>query len=70
MCTYTQTSGASITVIASEKTWIEDEAIQQLKTTAELKGMKRVVGLPDLHPPVGGRQLAQRLCLNPGYIHI
>lgn len=53
MCTYTQTSGASVTVIASEKTWIEDEAIQQLKTTAELNGMKRVVGLPDLHPGRG-----------------
>jgi release factor H-coupled RctB family protein len=46
-------SGATVTVIASEKTWIEDEAIQQLKTTAELKGMKRVVGLPDLHPGRG-----------------
>jgi release factor H-coupled RctB family protein len=53
MCTYTQTSGATVTVIASEKTWIEDEAIQQLKTTAALKGMKKVVGLPDLHPGRG-----------------
>lgn len=53
MCTYTQTSGATVTVIASEKTWIEDEAIQQLKTAAELKGMRKVVGLPDLHPGRG-----------------
>jgi release factor H-coupled RctB family protein len=40
-------SGASIKVIASEKTWIEDDALQQLKTTAQLPGMKYVVGLPD-----------------------
>ncbi len=36
---------------------IEGKAIQQLQTTAELDGMCRVVGLPDLHPgrgyPVG-----------------
>jgi hypothetical protein len=49
MCTHTHMSGATIKVIASEKTWIEDDALQQLKTTAQLPGMRQVVGLPDLH---------------------
>lgn len=53
MCTYTQLSEATVKIIASEKTWIEDDAIQQLKTTAQLHGMTRVVGLPDLHPGRG-----------------
>jgi release factor H-coupled RctB family protein len=47
----------NISVVASEKTWIEGDAIQQLQTTAKLDGMRRVVGMPDLHPgrgyPVG-----------------
>jgi release factor H-coupled RctB family protein len=46
-----------ITLIASNKLWLEDAAIGQLKTTAQLPGMQHVVGLPDLHPgrgyPVG-----------------
>jgi len=46
-----------ISVIASAKTWIEGGAIQQLQTTAKLPGMRRVAGMPDLHPgrgyPVG-----------------
>ncbi|GGC63721.1 RNA ligase RtcB family protein [Undibacterium terreum] len=46
-----------VSVIASDRLWLEDAALQQLKTTAELPGMLRVVGLPDLHPgrgyPVG-----------------
>ncbi len=46
-----------ITLIASNKLWLEDAAVQQLKTTAQLPGMQQVVGLPDLHPgrgyPVG-----------------
>ena len=47
----------NVSVIASPKTWIEGGAIQQLQTTAKLPGMRRVVGMPDLHPgrgyPVG-----------------
>ncbi|MDH3974564.1 MAG: RNA ligase RtcB family protein [Deltaproteobacteria bacterium] len=47
----------NIKIIASEKNWIEGEAIQQLNNTAKLEGMLKVVGLPDLHPgrgnPVG-----------------
>ncbi len=49
-------SGRAI-VIASDETWIEGKAIQQLETTALLEGMQRVAGMPDLHPgrgyPVG-----------------
>jgi release factor H-coupled RctB family protein len=37
--------------------WLEDAAVQQLLTTAQLPGMQQIVGLPDLHPgrgyPVG-----------------
>ena len=46
-----------VSLIASDETWIEDKAIQQLQLTAALPGMVRVVGMPDLHPgrgtPVG-----------------
>lgn len=46
-----------VSLIASAKTWIEGNAIQQLHTTARLPGMQQVLGLPDLHPgrgyPVG-----------------
>ena len=46
-----------VAIIASERLWLEDSAVQQLNTTAQLAGMVRVVGLPDLHPgrgyPVG-----------------
>ncbi|QBM21994.1 RNA ligase RtcB family protein [Citrobacter arsenatis] len=39
--------------IASDDLWIEGSAIQQLHTTANLPGMHRVVGMPDLHPGRG-----------------
>lgn len=52
-----QTLSERVTLIASDETWIEGNAIQQLHTTAELAGMRRVAGMPDLHPgrgyPVG-----------------
>ena len=44
-------------IIASDRLWLEDAALQQVLITAQLPGMTRVVGLPDLHPgrgyPVG-----------------
>lgn len=44
-------------VVASDTTWMEDAAIAQLLTTSQLEGMRRVAGMPDLHPgrgyPVG-----------------
>jgi release factor H-coupled RctB family protein len=46
-----------VSIITAEKLWLEDAALQQLLTTAELPGMYKTVGLPDLHPgrgyPVG-----------------
>ena len=50
-------------VIASAETWIEGRAVQQLEKTAELPGMIRAVGMPDLHPgrgyPIGAAFLSQ-----------
>jgi release factor H-coupled RctB family protein len=46
-------AAAEVRIIASPKTWIEGTAIQQLKKTAELPGMRLAVGLPDLHPGKG-----------------
>lgn len=40
-------------VIASSSSWIEGAALQQLEKTAELPGMLRAVGMPDLHPGKG-----------------
>ena len=52
-----------IRVIASDKNWIEGNAIQQLEKTAELEGIKMAVGLPDLHAgkgyPVGAAFMSQ-----------
>jgi release factor H-coupled RctB family protein len=57
MGNYIQHLSERVSLIASERLWLEDAAVQQLKTTAQLNGMQRVVGLPDLHPgrgyPVG-----------------
>jgi len=41
------------TLIASADSWIEGEALRQLEQTANLPGMHRAVGLPDLHPGKG-----------------
>ncbi len=49
-------------VVAASETWIEGRAIQQLEKTAELDGMVRAVGMPDLHPgrgyPIGAAFLS------------
>lgn len=42
-----------VNYIATESTWIESKAIQQLQTTANLPNMLAVVGMPDLHPGRG-----------------
>lgn len=47
---------SKITLIANEKSWIEGNAIKQLKSLEELEGVIKIVGLPDLHAgkiPVG-----------------
>lgn len=52
-----------VRVVASEKTWIEGAALQQLNKTASLAGMRLAVGLPDLHPgkgsPIGAAFLTE-----------
>ncbi len=40
-------------LIASDDTWIEGSALQQLQNTLKLPGMRRVAGMPDLHPGQG-----------------
>lgn len=57
MGNFVQTISDRVSIIASERLWLEHSAIEQAKTTSQLAGMQRVVGLPDLHPgrgyPVG-----------------
>jgi len=52
-------------IIASEKSWIEGEAVQQLNKTATLPGMYMAVGIPDLHPgkghPIGAAFVTKNL---------
>lgn len=54
---------ANVRVIASNKNWIESEAVKQLELTAKLPGMHIAVGLPDLHPgkgnPIGAAFISQ-----------
>jgi release factor H-coupled RctB family protein len=49
----TQDNKAAVRIVASPKTWIEGEAVQQLERTATLPGMIAAVGMPDLHPGKG-----------------
>jgi len=44
---------AEVTILASENSWIEGEAIRQLNRTAEMPGMLKAVELPDIHPGKG-----------------
>ncbi len=47
---------SNVTIISSEKNWLEQDAVNQLKQTGKLPGVINAVGLPDLHPgktPVG-----------------
>jgi release factor H-coupled RctB family protein len=46
-------NNCDVSLVASEKNWIEGSAVQQLHFTAGLKGMVKVVGMPDLHPGRG-----------------
>ena len=53
----------TVSIIASENSWIEGKAIDQLVKTASLQGMTQAVGLPDLHPgrgyPIGAAFLSE-----------
>jgi len=44
---------SNLRIFASEKSWIEGDAVQQLRYTLTLPGMVYGVGLPDLHPGKG-----------------
>ncbi|MEQ1753253.1 MAG: RNA ligase RtcB family protein [Micropepsaceae bacterium] len=48
-------SKASVEIIASSSSWIEQSAVDQLNQNAQLEGIERAVGLPDLH---AGRGIA------------
>lgn len=48
-------SDATIHIVASPESWIEQAAVDQLHQTARLEGIDRIVGLPDLH---AGRGIA------------
>jgi len=52
-------------MITSNQSWIEGDAVRQLEITANLPGMVRAVGLPDLHPgkgiPIGAAFLSSSL---------
>ena len=54
---------AIVRVIASDRSWIEGNAIQQLEQTSKLKGVTRAVGMPDLHAgkgcPIGAAFLSR-----------
>lgn len=58
----TNDNKCDVSVIASDKNWIEGKAVEQLKATAGLEGMTKVVGMPDLHPgrgnPIGAAFLS------------
>src|SRR5690349_1962341 len=64
MTTNTNTTNPApeIHVIRSPETWIEGKAVQQLETVSRLPGMRRTVGMPDLHPgrdhPIGVASLS------------
>ena len=51
------TTETNVRLFASPRSWIEGEAVRQLYATAELEGVQRAVGFPDLHAgrgaPVG-----------------
>jgi len=53
----------NISLVATDRCWIEGEAIAQLKTVASWPGIQQVVGMPDLHPgktgPIGASFLSK-----------
>ncbi|MBB6217374.1 release factor H-coupled RctB family protein [Anaerosolibacter carboniphilus] len=52
----------NIQIIKTEKSWIESNAIEQLHQIAQLKGIIKAIGLPDLHvgkTPVGASYITK-----------
>lgn len=60
---YITSPNNSVRLVASEASWIESKAVEQLKTTAKRDNIKLAVGLPDLHPgkglPIGAAFISQ-----------
>lgn len=61
---------ATVRIVASPRTWIEGEAVQQLERTATLPGMVAAVGMPDLHPGKGSPIGAAFVCEGRIYPHL
>lgn len=62
------TDAPNVRLIASDKTWIEGTALDQLNHLASLPGVAHVVGFPDLHPGKGtpvGAAVVSRDVLHP-----
>ncbi len=59
------TDDDNVRLVASPQNWIDSEALQQLRSTAALPGVRLAVGLPDLHPgrghPVGAALLTDEI---------
>ncbi len=70
MSVVTTKDGGAVTIVASPRTWIEGEAVQQLEKTATLPGMIAAVGMPDLHPGKGSPIGAAFVCEGRLYPHL
>eukprot|EP00160_Parvularia_atlantis_P000089 Unigene10078_Nuclearia_a/m.30759 Unigene10078_Nuclearia_a/g.30759 ORF Unigene10078_Nuclearia_a/g.30759 Unigene10078_Nuclearia_a/m.30759 type:complete len:464 (-) Unigene10078_Nuclearia_a:588-1979(-) len=58
-------SSSAVVIVLARHSWLEDEAVAQLRRTAGLPGIRVAAGMPDLHPgkgfPVGAAFASQRL---------
>jgi len=51
-------------IIATENTWMESEAVEQVKRISEFRGVVKAFGYPDLHPgktPVGAAFITEKV---------
>lgn len=60
----------TVRIIASDHTWMEGNAIRQLQQTAQLTGVEKAVGMPDLHAGKGCPIGAAFLVKNWLYPHL
>lgn len=68
--TVDQSSSKCVRMIISDKNWLETNAVDQLKKTGSLEGMRYVVGMPDLHPGKGQPIGAAFVTQNTIYPHL
>ncbi len=65
MGNYLHTLSEQVQYFTSKQLWLEGEAILQLEKTAKLPGIKKAIGLPDLHPsrgyPIGAAFFSQSI---------